>query len=253
MAKRRRTRINSSRRRTRRANTGTRRRTRRNRGTVIRRRRRNTTIRRRRRNSGLVRRRRRNRGVATRRRRRNYGRVSRRRRNSGRYRRNPGFSSAAMKGISIVAGMFTTGKLVSILSGYSSSLASGPANIAATAAVALLQGWAIKKFTGKAELAENIAIGGIALAVVKALNAYAPQFSPSLSGLGLIGGSSFTYPQVNVPGKSGTFLVATDYQNAINSAIAASQPKMVAGGMRGIYPQNNGGGRGSLKRVGRFS
>lgn len=206
-----------------------RRRNRRNSGVVVRRRRRNTSRR-------LVTRRNNGRRVA----RRSY------RRNSG-YRRN-GIGSGVSKGLGIVAGMFLAGKISDFITNFSPSLASGPMSIATTAVAGFLQGWAVKKFTGKTELAENLMVGGLALAAIKALNMFAPQFSPSLSGLGLIGGSSFTYPQVMAGNNYGKFLIAPDYQSAINAAQVSNGP-----GMRGIYPTPSGGGRVGLKRVGRYS
>ena len=205
----------------------------------------------RRRNSGVVVRRRRNTGrraITRSYRRRNSGRRSYRR-NSG-YRRN-GMGSVVSKGLGVVAGMFLAGKISDLITSFSPSLSSGPMSIASTAVVGFLQGWAVRKFTGKTELAENLMIGGLALAAIKALNMFAPQFSPSLSGLGLIGGSSFTYPQVNVNGNYGKFLVAPDYQAAISAASAATMTN--GSGMRGIYPTPSGGGRVGLKRVGRYS
>lgn len=252
MATRRRRRVNTSRRRRRTNSASPIRRRRRNRGVrVVRRRRRNTgarVVRRRRRNtSRVVRRRRRNYGTRRVARRRNVGRRRSYRRNSG-YRRN-GMGSAVSKGLGVVAGMFAAGKLTDLLSTFSPSLTSGPMSILATSIIAFAQGWAVKKFTGKTDLAENLMIGGLALAAIKALNMFAPQFSPSLSGLGLIGGSSFTYPQVNVPGNYGKFQLAPDYA----SAISAVQMAATSTGMRGIYPTASGGGRMGLKRVGRFS
>ena len=224
----------------------------------------NPSRRRRRRNRGVTvrRRRRANSGVVTRRRRRNTSRrlVTRsysRRRNTGRrYRRNSGYrrngiGDSVSKGLGIVAGMFITGKLTDLLTSVSPSITSGPMSIAASAVIAFAQGWAVKKFTGKTDLAENLTIGGLALAAIKALNMFVPQFSPSLSGLGLIGGSSFTYPQVNIPGNFGKFSIAPDYASAI--AAASAQTMTNGSGMRGIFPTPSGGGRVGLKRVGRYS
>lgn len=233
---------------------------------VRRRRRRRANIgvtRRRRRRANPVRRARRRRVNSGVRRRRRYSsransgrrRYSRRRSNSGRrYRRNVGVITNIEKALGVTAGAVVTNYAMSWLASYSPSLTSGPLSYATIIALGMAEGWVVSKFLKKPQLGENIAVGAIVLAAIKAVQQYLPTVSTGLSGfrrrgLGVLGASSFTYPQVlSKPGNFAQFQIAPDYSNYVNSQIANSMP---AKGMGAIFPAANGGSRSGLRRVGR--
>lgn len=161
-------------------------------------------------------------------------------------RRNPGINKdLLMKVVGNIGGFALTSFLTNMLP---ANLTTGTVGIGSTAIVALGQGWAVSKVNK--QLGEDMLVGGITYAVMKLINTFAPGILPaSLSGLGVIGNSSFTVPQVPLPGSMGRFQIAPDYQRAIAAAAAAN----ASSGVSGLYPAANGGSRTSLRRVGRMS
>ena len=198
-----------------------RRRTRRNPGTVVHRRRRYA-----RRNAGVVRHRRRN-----------TARVHHRRR--GR-RRNSGFTSGLGGSFGKVIGVIGGAMLTKTVAGMlPTTLTSGILGYLTIGIIAMLQGKAIGKVLKNQALGDDMAIGGYTYLALKIAGDYFPSLGLGLSGMGLIGGSSFYVPQVNQPGSMGNFMLP--------AAIAgAMTPQVVAGGMKGL------GAGTSMRRVGRL-
>ena len=195
----------------------------------------------RRRNPGVVQHRRwyarRNPGVVKHRRR-SYARVVRR----ARRRRNPGFTSGMGgnfgKAIGIIGGALVT----KIASGMlPSSLTTGVLGYLSIGIIALLQGKAIGKILKNPSLGNDMATGGYVYLALKIAGDYFPSLGLpfSLSGMGLIGGSSFYTPQVNQPGSMGQFILPAAVAGAI-------PPAVVGGGMKGL------GAGTSMRRVGRL-
>lgn len=200
----------------------------------------NPSVRRRRRRTVGVSRRRRTYSV---RRRRNPGvkRYSRRRRSGVRragrrhVRRNPGMlTGTAGRVLGVVGGVAVTKLLCGFLP---AQLSTGILGYASTAAIAVLQGKMVGKFSKSSALGNDMLIGGLAYLTAKVLNDFFPSIGSytGISGMGLIGPSSFYTPQVNQMGNMGAFQVP----NAIRGAIASSMP--VAS--RGV---------GTMRRTGRL-
>lgn len=183
-------------------------------------------------NPGRRRRRRHNPGV----------RVYRRRRHSvGRRhhyrRRNPGmFSGTAGKVLGVVGGLAVTKLLMGFVP---ASLNSGVLGYLTTGVVAVAQGKLIGKVAKNAALGEDMMVGGLAYLAAKVLNDFLPSIGgyTGISGMGLIGGSSFYVPQVQMGGNMGKFVTPS----AVSGAIVAAAPAPSA---------NTGVGR--LRRTGRL-
>lgn len=152
-----------------------------------------------------------------RRRRRRHNRVHYRRR------RNPFGMSAGgglfTKVIGVIGGMAVT-KFASGL--IPASFATGPMSYIATAVVAVAQGKIIGKVSRNPTLGNDMVVGGLALVAAKILNDYFPSIGAmtGISGLGLIGGSSFYVPQVNLSGNMGAFVVPQAVMGAIPAPTA---------------------------------
>ena len=90
----------------------------------------------------------------------------------------------------------------------------------------------------KPELAENILIGGLVLVAYQACKQFFPTLNTGLSGMrgrgmGVIGTSSFTYPQSFAkPGNFSQFVVAPDYAKYTDTKVAAALAAPAAAGNR---------------------
>jgi len=160
-------------------------------------------------------------------RRRRRARVSyRRRRNPGirrrHYRRNPGMlSGTAGRVVGVVGGLAVT----RILTGFlPAQLQTGILGYLAVGAVAMLQGKMIGKVAKSPGLASDMTIGGFAYLAAKILNDFIPSIGgyTGISGMGLIGGSSFYTPQVNQNGSMGSFVAPSAVTGAIGAATMAA-------------------------------
>jgi hypothetical protein len=115
----------------------------------------------------------------------------------------------------VIGGLAVTKVLVGFLP---ASLSSGILGYLATGAVAVLQGKAVGKVSKNASLGQDFMVGGLAYLAAKVLNDFLPSFGgyTGISGMGLIGGSSFYTPQVNQSGNMGAFVLPS----AITGAMA---------------------------------
>lgn len=175
-----------------------------------------------------------------------YSNPGRRRRHSRRrnvshrrhYRRNPGFLSGGggtfTKVLGVVGGVAVTKLLVGFLP---ATFSTGIIGYASIAAVAVLQGKGIGKITKNPSLGTDMMIGGLAYLTAKILSDFVPSIGhyTGISGMGMIGPSSFYTPQVNQNGSMGSFVVPAAVQGAIPAPVA---------------PANAGVGR--LRRMGRM-
>lgn len=189
----------------------------------------------RRRNPGVVhhRRRRYARRTGVVRHRRSYARVTRRH-------RNPGFTSGMGGSFGKVIGVIGGAMLTKTISGMlPSSLTTGVLGYLSIGIVAMLQGKAVGKILKNPTLGNDMAIGGYTYLALRVAQDYFPSLGIGLSGMGLIGGSSFYVPQVNQPGSMGNFMLPAAVAGAI-------PPAVVAGGMKGL------GAGTSMRRVGRL-
>lgn len=180
-------------------------------------------------------RRRRNPGVSYRRRHYRHHRLHNRRR------RNPGFFGETLGRVTGVLGGLAVTKF---LFGFvPSSFNTGFMGYLAAGIVGVAQGKLVGKLSKNAQLGNDMMVGGLAYAFALVLNNLFPSVGSMLGisggrGMGLIGGSSFYVPQVNVPGSMGTFQV----------------PGAVSGAIMGALPAANTGnvGIGRLRRTGRL-
>lgn len=171
------------------------------------------------------------------RRRRSYGRRGRRRMNRGRrhYRRNPGMLSGTVgRIVGVLGGIALTRVLVGFVP---ASLSTGILGYLTTGAVAVLQGKLVGKVTKNGALGNDFMVGGLAYMLVKVINDFFPSIGSytGISGMGLIGGSSFYIPQVNANGSMGSFVLPS----AVSGAIPVAAPA-------------TGGSLGRLRRTGRL-
>lgn len=160
------------------------------------------------------------------------------RRNPGRrhVRRNPGMlTGTAGRVMGVIGGVAVTKLLCGFLP---TSLSSGPLGYAATAAVAVLQGKLAGKFSKSSALGNDMLVGGLAYLTAKVLNDFFPTIGTytGISGMGLIGPSSFYNPQVNRMGNMGSFQI----------------PNAVRGYVAGAIPVQTAKGVGSMRRTGRL-
>lgn len=169
--------------------------------------------------------------------RRRYVRHTRRR--VGR-RRNPGFTSGIGgsfgKIVGVIGGAMLTKTLVGMVP---AQFTTGILGYATIGFVAYAQGKAVGKLLKNPTLGNDMALGGYVYLALKVANDYFPSLGLGLSGLGLIGGTSFYTPQVNQPGSMGRFILPAAVAGAI-------PPAAVGGGMRGL------GAGSSVRRVGRL-
>lgn len=172
------------------------------------------------------------------RRRKRYSR--RRRSNPGRRRigrrRNPGIMGVGGGTVTSVMGVVGGVAVTKLLCGFlPASLNSGILGYLATGVIAVMQGKLVGKFSKSSALGHNMMVGGLAYLAAKVLNDFLPSVGgyTGISGMGLIGGSSFYNPQVNQNGSMGSFVL----------------PSAVSG-MQMMAPANAGVGR--LRRTGRL-
>jgi hypothetical protein len=160
--------------------------------------------------------------------RRRRGNVSHRRH----YRRNPGVLSGTAGRIAGVIGGIAVTKL--LLGFVPATFSTGIMGTLASAVIAVAQGKLIGKVAKNASLGNDFMVGGLAYTVANLLNQFFPSVGAysGISGMGLIGGSSFYVPQVNQMGNMGLFQVP--------SAVSMAMPA----------PQSAGVGR--LRRTGRL-
>lgn len=174
----------------------------------------------------------------------NPGRVRRHRRvNRGR-RRNPGgiFSGTAGRIAGVIGGIAVTKMLNTFIP---SSFSTGIVGNIATAVIAVAQGKLIGKVSKNTSLGDDFMVGGLAYAVASFLNQMFPSIGSytGISGMGLIGGSQFYVPQVNLPGNMGAFVPVG----------AAMAPAPVMTGQQGGWTGGQQGvGAMRRRRVGRL-
>jgi len=150
------------------------------------------------------------------------------------HRRNPGIlTGTAGRVLGVAGGVAVTKFLCGFLP---AQLGSGVLGYLSTAAVAVLQGKVVSKVSKNPALGNDMMIGGLAYLAAKVLNDFFPAFGAytGISGMGIIGSSSFYNPQVNINGNMGRFVVPA----AVSGYVNASMP--VAKGV------------GSLRRTGRL-
>lgn len=206
----------------RRKNRSTRRRARRNYGTKVGRSWSTYTKRRKRSNPGRRRR------VYSRRRRHSNPSVRRHTR-----RRNPGVMSGTLgRVLGVVGGIATTKLLMGFVP---AQFTTGVIGYLATGVVAVAQGKLVGKISKSPALGNDFMIGGFALLAAKVLNDFFPSIGgyTGISGMGLIGPSSFYVPQVNQNGSMGQFVLP--------AAVSMGMPQ----------PAPASGNLGRLRRTGR--
>jgi hypothetical protein len=157
------------------------------------------------------------------------------------HRRNPGMlTGTAGRVLGVVGGVAVT----KLLSGFlPAPLNSGVLSYIGIGAIAVLQGKLVGKFAKNGALGNDMMVGGLAYLAAKVLNDFFPSIGSytgisGMRGMGLIGGSNFYVPQVNVNGSMGTFLVP----GAVGGAIGASMANMSAAKA----------GMGVMRRTGRL-
>ena len=170
----------------------------------------------------------------------NPGRRRRRNPSMRRYhrRRNPGMLTGVLGRITGGIGGIAVTKF--LMGFVPTSFTGGVLRPIVSAVIAVAQGKLIGKVSKNSQLGDDFMVGGLMYAVATALNQFFPTAGTytGISGMGLIGGSSFYTPQVSVPGNMGQFVLP---QMVSNMAIAPGpQPNMVAGGV------------GSVRRHGRL-
>jgi hypothetical protein len=156
-------------------------------------------------------------------------------------RRNPGFFGETLGRVGGVLGGLAITKF---LFGFvPSSFNTGFMGYLAAGIIGVAQGKLIGKAAKNEQLGNDLMVGGLAYAFALVLNSLFPSIGSYVGisggrGMGLIGGSSFYVPQVNVPGSMGTFQV----------------PGAVSGAIMGALPAANTGnvGMGRLRRTGRL-
>lgn len=205
---------------------------RRNVGMAAKRRRRRTYARRRRKAPVYHRRRRR---VSHRRRNRGYfSRRHHRRYNRRHHRRNIGVGGLTSGTTGSVIGVLAGLAVTRALSGFlPATFATGILGYVGIGAVAVIQGQVIGKITRQRQFGHWMMVGGLAYLVNKMINDFMPSLGgyTGISGMGLLGGSSFYTPQVNLPGSMGSFVIPGAVMGALPSP-TASAPKVGVGVLR---------------------
>jgi hypothetical protein len=151
-------------------------------------------------------------------------------------RRNPGMlTGTAGRVLGVVGGVAVTKLLCGFLP---ASLATGVLGYLSTGAIAVLQGKLVGKFSKSPSLGNDMLVGGLAYLAAKVLNDFFPSIGSytGISGMGLIGGSSFYNPQVNLNGQMGSFVV----------------PAATMGAIAGYAPVQTSKGVGAMRRTGRL-
>ena len=149
-------------------------------------------------------------------------------------RRNPGMlTGTAGRVLGVIGGLAVTKLLTGFLP---ASINTGVIGYLSTGVLAVLQGKAVAKFAKSEALGNDMMVGGLAYLAAKVLNDFFPSIGTytGISGMGLIGGSSFYVPQVNQNGSMGSFVVP----GAVTGAIPMAMPKAA--------------GMGSMRRTGRL-
>ena len=148
------------------------------------------------------------------------------------YRRNPGFlTGTAGRVLGVVGGVAVT----KLLSGFiPASFSTGVLSYLATGVIAFAQGKLVGKVSKNAQLGNDFMVGGIAYLVAKILNDFFPTVGAytGISGMGMIGGSSFYTPQVNLGGSMGNFVTPGSTMRAISAAGAIAPASASLGRLR---------------------
>lgn len=172
-----------------------------------------------------------------------------RRHNYGR-RRNPDF----LRGdAGAVVGVLGGAAVTSILTGFlPSNFTTGWMGYIATGVVAAVQGQVIGKVFKNQKLGNWLTVGGMVIVALKIAGDMGFQIpglttSSGTSGMGMITGSNFYVPQVNMPGSMASFVTPAGITGAIPVMPAAS----AGAGMHGLGQQYHPGFR-SMRRVGRL-
>jgi hypothetical protein len=121
--------------------------------------------------------------------------------------------------------------LTKLLMGFvPSQFSTGIIGYLVTGAVAVLQGKAVGKVAKSPSLGHNMMVGGLAYLTAKVLNDFLPSIGgyTGISGMGLIGPSSFYTPQVNQNGSMGSFVTPA----AVMGAIPMAPPSAGVGRLR---------------------
>lgn len=150
------------------------------------------------------------------------------------YRRNPGVLTGTLgRVVGVIGGVAVTKLLMGFVP---ATFTSGVLGYLATGVVAVAQGKLIGKVSKNSSLGNDFLVGGLAYLAAKILNDFFPSIGSytGISGMGMIGGSSFYVPQVNQPGSMGSFIV----------------PGAVMGAMPTMAPAS--GNLGRLRRTGRL-
>jgi hypothetical protein len=129
----------------------------------------------------------------------------------------------------------TAGRIAGVLGGIAvtkvllsfvpASINTGIMGSLASAVIAVAQGKLIGKVAKNAALGDDFMVGGLAYTVATLLNQFFPSIGSytGISGMGLIGGSSFYVPQVNVGGGNmGQFVLPSAVSGAIPMAPASA-------------------------------
>lgn len=149
--------------------------------------------------------------------------------------------------VGVLGGAAVTG----IISNYlPANLTQGWMGYLTTSVVAVVLGQVTGKAMKNTALGTWVTVGGLLIVGLKILQQFMPQLQlpftlSTSSGTGLITGSNFYVPQVNVPGSMATFVTPAGITGAIPVAAPA------ATGMHGLGAQPLVGLR-SIRRVGRF-
>jgi hypothetical protein len=128
--------------------------------------------------------------------------------------------------------------LTNVLSGFlPSGLNSGFIGYLASAAIAVVQGKVIGKVSKNGALGNDFMVGGLAYVAAQILNSFLPSVGSYTGisggrGVGLLGGSNFFIPQVNIPGSMGSFMIPGNVTSAIGAAIPAAPASAGMGRLR---------------------
>ncbi len=149
-------------------------------------------------------------------------------------RRNPGMlTGTAGRVLGVIGGMAVTKLICGFLP---AQLSGGVLGYISTGAVAVLQGRLVGKFSKSPALGNDMLIGGLAYLAAKVLNDFFPAIGTytGISGMGMIGSSSFYNPQVNLNGNMGRFVVPAATVGYVNASMPVAK------------------GVGSMRRTGRL-
>jgi hypothetical protein len=136
-----------------------------------------------------------------------------------------------------VVGVLGGVAVTKLLAGFlPATFSSGILSYLGIGAIAVIQGKVIGKISKSPALGNDFMVGGLAYLTAKLLSDFLPSLGgyTGISGMGLIGGSSFYNPQVNQQGSMGTFVLPS----AVSGAIPVAMPAKA--------------GVGTLRRMGRL-